>query len=75
MLFLMSQDPRQPESAETPCGCTHCQRLFSYAEILDFWDDGETPVCPFCGMDRVLISTPEMIVDSHCLFAGRKTYH
>ena len=64
-----------PESPDTPCGCTQCYRLFTYAEIADFWDEGETPVCPCCGSDTVLISTPDMIVDAHALFAKRKTYH
>lgn len=65
----------EPESPDTPCGCTQCYRLFTYAEIVDFWDEGETPVCPCCGSDTVLISTPDMIVDAHALFAKRKTYH
>ncbi len=66
---------RDSEAPDTPCGCTNCYRLFSFAEIEDFWDEGETPVCPCCGADNVVISTPEMIVDAHCLFAMRKTYH
>lgn len=73
MLGDMSSDLPQREA--TPCGCTNCQRLFPYSEIVDFWDEGETPVCPFCGLDTVLVSTPEMIVDAHALFAARKTYH
>jgi len=76
MLYFMPIDfQRDPESPDTPCGCTNCYRLFSYADIADFWDDGETPVCPCCGSDNVVISTPDMIVDAHCLFAMRKTYH
>jgi len=66
---------REAEAPDTPCGCTNCYRLFSFADIADFWDDGETPVCPCCGADNVVISTPDMIVDAHCLFAMRKTYH
>ncbi|MDR3763736.1 MAG: hypothetical protein P4M01_06530 [Acidobacteriota bacterium] len=65
---------RSMEAPDTPCGCTTCYRLFSYAEIEDFWDAGDTPVCPCCGMDTVLISTPDMVVDEHALFAKRKTY-
>jgi len=72
MLVSMHRDPEAPD---TPCGCTNCYRLFTYAEIEDFWDEGETPVCPCCGADNVVISTPEMIVDAHCLFAMRKTYN
>lgn len=77
MLCNMSSDwpQREPSSAQTPCGCSHCQRLFPYSEITDFWDEGETPVCPYCGQDTVLVSTADMIVDAHALFAARKTYH
>ena len=88
MLDPMSTDfahNRRPESPDTPCGCTHCYRLFPYADIVEFWDSdsgepdsgeaGATPVCPCCGSDTVVISTPEMIVDEHCLFAMRKTYY
>jgi len=64
----------EPIAPENQCGCTNCQRLFSYSQIADFWDDGETPVCPYCGLDTVVISTPEMIVDAQRLFAMRKTY-
>jgi hypothetical protein len=73
MLYFMFK--RQPESPDTPCGCTNCYRLFSFADIAEFWDEGETPVCPCCGSDNVVISTADMIVDAHCLFAMRKTYH
>jgi hypothetical protein len=72
MLVFMARDAEAPD---TPCGCTNCYRLFSYADVADFCDDGETPVCPCCGLDSVVISTPDMIVDAHCLFAMRKTYH
>jgi hypothetical protein len=65
---------RPPEAPDTPCGCTNCFRLFTYADIADFWDEGETPVCPCCGLGTVVVSTPDMIVDERRLFAMRKTY-
>jgi hypothetical protein len=49
--------------------------MFTFAEIAEFWDEGETPVCPCCGASEVVVSTPEMVVDAHALFALRKTYH
>jgi NAD-dependent SIR2 family protein deacetylase len=66
---------RPDEAPNTPCGCYQCYRLFTFAEIEDFWDEGETPVCPCCGSDNVVISTADMVVDEHLLFAMRKTYH
>src|ERR1039458_9992191 len=43
MLYLMPRDfpNREPESPDTPCGCTNCYRLFTYADIADFCDEGE----------------------------------
>jgi NAD-dependent SIR2 family protein deacetylase len=66
---------RPNEAPDTPCGCIVCYRLFTFAEIAEFWDEGETPVCPCCGSGEVLVSTPDMVVDEHALFAKRKTYH
>jgi NAD-dependent SIR2 family protein deacetylase len=65
----------EDQAPDTPCGCTNCYRLFKWAEIEDFWDEGETPVCPCCGSENVIVSTPDMIVDEHALFAKRKTYY
>jgi hypothetical protein len=36
------------------CGCFHCLRRFSPYKIKEWIDDGETALCPFCGMDAVL---------------------
>ena len=34
MLNAMPGDfNREPEAPDTPCGCTNCYRLFSYADI------------------------------------------
>jgi len=36
------------------CGCFHCLSLFA-AEAINGWtDDGETALCPRCGMDAVV---------------------
>ncbi|HEX8924779.1 MAG TPA: hypothetical protein VF786_03255 [Terriglobales bacterium] len=59
---------------ETPCGCTNCQRVFPFSSIVDFWDDGEVPVCPHCGMDTVVISTADLEVTPERLFAMRRTW-
>jgi NAD-dependent SIR2 family protein deacetylase len=59
---------------EAICGCYNCQRIFSFKEIEDFWDAGETPVCPSCGMDTVVVESADMQVTPERLFAMRRTY-
>ncbi|MDJ0447905.1 cytoplasmic protein [Methylocystis sp. JR02] len=36
------------------CGCYHCLAVFSPSEIADWIDDGETALCPRCGIDSVV---------------------
>lgn len=39
------------------CGCFYCLKTFPPAEITEWWDrDGQTPVCPKCGIDSVIAS-------------------
>ncbi len=59
---------------DAQCGCYNCQRLFAFKDIGDFWDDGDTPVCPFCGVESVVIETADMRVTPERLFAMRRTW-
>ena len=34
--------------------CYHCREVFSPSEIGDFTDEGQTAMCPYCGVDAVL---------------------
>jgi hypothetical protein len=36
------------------CCCFHCRRTFPPSEIEEWWDDGDTAVCPRCGIDAVI---------------------
>lgn len=56
------------------CGCYNCQRIFSFKEIEDFWDDGETPVCPGCGMDTVVIESADMSITAERLSELRQRW-
>lgn len=70
----MADGDYQQVPPETPCGCYQCQRVFAFKDLTEFWDEGETPVCPFCGTDAVVISTADLLVTPERLFAMRKTY-
>ena len=38
----------------TLCGCFYCLETFSPSVIEDWCDDGDTALCPKCGIDSVL---------------------
>ena len=40
--------------ASTACGCFYCEQAFPPGEIEDWVDDGETALCPRCGIDSVI---------------------
>lgn len=48
------------------CGCFHCLMVFRSGEVVEWWDEGQTAVCPHCGIDAVIASasaelTPELL--------------
>jgi hypothetical protein len=36
------------------CGCFYCLEVFSPSEIQEWTDDGDTALCPKCGIDSVI---------------------
>lgn len=36
------------------CACFYCVQMFCFDEIDDWTDDGETAICPKCGIDAVI---------------------
>ena len=36
------------------CGCFYCISTFPSEEIMEFTDDGNTALCPRCGVDSVI---------------------
>lgn len=36
------------------CGCFYCGRMFAPTEIAEWTDDGQTAMCPCCGIDSVV---------------------
>lgn len=41
-------------TGQARCGCFHCLEFYSVNEIMDWTDDGQTAICPRCGVDAVL---------------------
>jgi hypothetical protein len=36
------------------CGCFCCLQIFRASDVIDWIDDGDTPLCPHCGMAALL---------------------
>ena len=36
------------------CGCYYCCGIFDAKEVKSFIDEGETALCPVCGVDAVI---------------------
>ncbi len=36
------------------CGCFYCNAIFDTAEISEWIDDGDSALCPRCGIDSVI---------------------
>jgi hypothetical protein len=43
------------------CGCFCCLQTFAAAEVIDWVDDGDTPLCPHCGIAAVLPGVTDLV--------------
>ena len=58
---------RKEVMASEICGCFHCLATFPPGEIEEWLDDGQTAVCPKCGIDSVIGSASGFSIDEHFL--------
>lgn len=60
---------REAIKAAEICGCASCLRVFP-ARLVDAWtDDGETALCPYCGLDALVPVAPGEALNVKVLFA------
>jgi hypothetical protein len=43
------------------CGCFCCLQTFPAVEVIDWIDDGDTPLCPYCGIAAVLPGVTDLV--------------
>ncbi len=43
------------------CGCFCCLQTFEAVEVVDWIDDGDTPLCPNCGVAAVLPGVTDLV--------------
>jgi hypothetical protein len=54
------------------CGCFYCTGIFDYKNIHDWCDDGDTALCPACGIDAVIGSDSGYEITKEFLWAMKK---
>lgn len=45
---------RKEIEASVTCACINCCEIFKASEVEDYLDEGETALCPVCGIDAVI---------------------
>lgn len=68
-----SQNASELESGKE-CGCFFCKRIFPADEVVEFVDEGETALCPYCGIDSVIVTGPDVKITKELLVVLRKKY-
>jgi uncharacterized paraquat-inducible protein A len=64
-----SKDHRTAIEASAAWGCFYCRKSGAVSEIENWVDDGETALCPRCGIDSVIGSASGLPV-TNGLFLG-----
>ncbi|AEF21811.1 conserved hypothetical cytosolic protein [Pseudomonas fulva 12-X] len=59
------------KNSET-CGCFYCLDIFDYKNIEDWIGDGDTALCPSCGIDSVIGSVSGFQINREFLSAMKK---
>ncbi|WP_237709868.1 cytoplasmic protein [Stutzerimonas stutzeri] len=54
------------------CGCFYCLEIFDYKNIEEWIDDGDTALCPGCGIDSVIGSASGFQISREFLSAMKK---
>ena len=56
------------------CGCFYCLSVFSPEAIVRWVDNGQTAMCPKCGIDSVLGDASGLQIDRAFLSAMKRTW-
>jgi len=51
---VCSSGNREHLSKSKKCGCFYCLKIFDPKLIVDWCDNGQTAICPFCGIDSII---------------------
>lgn len=54
------------------CGCFYCLKIFDPKLIVDWCDDNQTAICPYCGIDSIIYDSEVYPVTKPLLEQMRK---
>ena len=61
------------ESLGMDCSCFYCGKRFNPKEIKEWTDEGQTALCPYCGVDSVIPNpTEENLKELHKYYFEEK---
>ena len=56
------------------CGCFYCKEIFYAGDVTEWTDDGNTAICPHCGVDSVICNKKDYVVTPEDLELLNKYY-
>lgn len=59
---------------DTICGCFYCLKIFNPEEIIEWLDDENTAVCPYCGIDSIIGESSEFKITNMFLSEMHKRW-
>ena len=66
-LHACSSHNRQQIATAGKCYCFHCESVFSPGEITNFADNGQTALCPACGVDAIVPDSADEAIDEELI--------
>ncbi len=51
----------------TLCGCFYCLKIFDPKLIVDWCDNNQTAICPYCGIDSIIYDSKNYHVSKEFL--------
>jgi len=73
-LYKNAKDNKDKLIHSTECGCYHCKKIFDPNEIKEWTDNGNTALCPYCGIDSVTTKTDSYMITLEVLEVLYKYY-
>jgi len=70
---LYSSHNKEQLSKSKLCGCFYCLKIFDPKLIVDWCDDKETAICPFCGIDSIIYDSKDFPI-SYIFLEQMKNY-
>ena len=65
---------RQQIKVADTCGCFYCKQIFYAGDVTEWTDDGNTAICPHCGVDSVICNEKDYVVTPEDLELLNKYY-